>query len=231
MARDSSVDGKTGSAPVGRPNRPDRRREFEVVARLPPGMEYDLAIDGAPDSIPAGTALLLLHPSIGETDRVDTDFLSGDTDRFLVVSTRTTAREVEQKLDYYEVDEARAEILDTLSIERGYSRRSAPHINYAAGPDDVEGIVEGVERFLTENDGRLRITLDSLSELAYYGDEDAALEAAERLIELVREYDAVCLFHLSSEVHDDDTVEAFASLFDATVHLDDDGNVSYDPRE
>ena len=193
-------------------------------------MDYDLAIDGGPETVPAGTALLLLHPSIGETDRVDTDFLSGDTDRFLVVSTRTTAREVEQKLDHYDVDESNAVILDTLSIERGYSRRSAPNIRYAAGPDDVEGIVDDVEAFLTENDGRLRITLDSLSELAYYGDENAALEAAERLIELVREHDAVCLFHLSSEVHDPDTVDAFAALFDATVRLDDDGTVSYEPR-
>jgi len=194
-------------------------------------MEYDLAIDGAPETVPAGTALLLLHPSIGETDRVDTDFLSADTDRFLVISTRTTAREVEQKLDYYEVDESRAVILDTLSIERGYSRRSAPNIHYAAGPDDVEGIVEDVELFLESTEGRRRITFDSLSELAYYGDEAAALEAAERLIELVREHDAVCLFHLSSEVHDDETVATFADLFDGTVTLDDDGNVSYEAAE
>jgi len=86
-------------------------------------MDYDLAIDNAPASVPGGTALLLVHPSIGETDRVDTDFLNGGTDRFLVISTRTTAREVEQKLDYYEVDEQNAVILDTLSVERGYSRR------------------------------------------------------------------------------------------------------------
>lgn len=194
-------------------------------------MEYDLAIDGAPETVRAGTALLLLHPSIGETDRVDTEFLSADTDRFLVVSTRTTAREVEQKLDYYEVDESKAVILDTLSVERGYSRRSAPNIHYAAGPDDVDGIVEQVESFLESTDGRRRITLDSLSELAYYGDEAAALETAERLIELVEAHDAVCMFHLSSEVHDEDTVGAFAELFDATVRLADDGTVSYEPRE
>jgi KaiC/GvpD/RAD55 family RecA-like ATPase len=194
-------------------------------------MEYDLAIDGAPETVPGGTALLLLHPSIGETDRVDTDFLSADTDQFLVVSTRTTAREVEQKLDYYDVDESKAVILDTLSIERGYSRRSAPNIHYAAGPDDIEGIVEQVEAFLESTEGHRRITLDSLSELAYYGDEAAALETAERLIELVDAHDAVCLFHLSSEVHDEDSIAAFAELFDATVRLDDDGNVSYEPRE
>jgi KaiC/GvpD/RAD55 family RecA-like ATPase len=194
-------------------------------------MDYELAIDGAPESVPAGTALLLLHPSIGETDRVDTEFLSGGNDRFLVVSTRTTAREVEQKLDYYEVDEENAVILDTLSVERGYSRRSAPNIHYASGPDDVEGIIERVERFFVENDGKLRVTFDSLTELAYYADEERALEATERLVELVREHGAVCLFHLSSEVHDDDTVQQFVDLFDGTVRLDDDGNVSYEGVE
>ena len=59
-------------------------------------MDYSLAIENTPASIPGGTGVLLLHPSIGETDRIDTDFLKTDTDHFLVVSTRTTAREVEQ---------------------------------------------------------------------------------------------------------------------------------------
>ena len=68
-------------------------------------MEYSLAIENGPETIPGGTGLLLVHPSIGETDRIDTDFLKTDTDAFLVVSTRTTAREVEQKLEYYDVDE------------------------------------------------------------------------------------------------------------------------------
>jgi hypothetical protein len=152
-------------------------------------MDYDVAIDGAPESVPGGTTLLLLHPSIGETDRVDTDFLHGGDDRFLVVSTRTTAREVEQKLDYYEVDEENAVILDALSVERGYSRRSAQDIHYAAGPDDVAGIVDHVEEFFSGDDGRL---------------------------------------HLSSEVHDEETVEEFAALFDGTVRLEDEGNVSYE---
>jgi len=194
-------------------------------------MDYDLAIDGVPESVPGGTALLLLHPSIGETDRVDTDFLSGGNDRFMVVSTRTTAREVEQKLDYYEVDESNAVILDALSVERGYSRRSAPHIHYASGPDDVGGIVEHVEEFLTADDGPHRITFDSLTELAYYADEARALDAAERLAALLDEHDAIGLFHLSSEVHDDETVAEFAALFDGTIQLSEDGSVSYETEE
>ena len=54
-------------------------------------MDYELAIEDAPATIPGGTGILLLHPSIGETDRIDTDFFKVDTDRFLVISTRTTA--------------------------------------------------------------------------------------------------------------------------------------------
>ena len=88
------------------------------AGRITP-MDYRLAIEGAPDSIPGGTGVLLLHPSTGETDRVDTDFLKTDTDAFLVVSTRTSAREVQQKLEHYDVDESKAVILDTISVERG----------------------------------------------------------------------------------------------------------------
>ncbi len=129
-------------------------------------MEYTLEIDETPETIAGGTGILLLHPSTGETDRIDTDFLKVDTDHFLVVSTRTTAREVKQKLEYYDVDEERAEILDTLSIERGYSRRKTDTVHYVAAPDDIDGIVEHIEGFLSEHDGKLRISFDSVTELA-----------------------------------------------------------------
>ncbi|MFP8890836.1 hypothetical protein ACLI4U_13875 [Natrialbaceae archaeon A-CW2] len=189
-------------------------------------LEYALEIEGTPETVPGGTGILLLHPSTGETDRIDTDFLKTDTDSFLVVSTRTTAREVSQKLEYYDVDESRAVILDTLSIERGYSRRSGEGVHYVAAPDDVDGIVAQVERFLENHDGKVRLSFDSVTELAYYAGDDAALETVERLVTLLEEHDAVGLFHLSEEVHDDDVVEQFRALFDGVVDLDEDGNVS-----
>lgn len=188
-------------------------------------MDYDLAIENAPDTISGGTGILLIHPSTGETDRIDTDFLKTDTDRILVISTRTTAREVQQKLEYYDVDETKADILDTLSVERGYSRRSSEHVHYVSSPDDLDGIVETTRAFLDETDGKRRISLDSVTEMAYYADEDRALETVEELLELLEEYDAVGLFHLSEEVHDDADVDAFKALFDGTVYLDADGSV------
>ncbi len=191
-------------------------------------MDYTLAIENTPDSIPGGTGLLLLHPSIGETDRIDTDFLKTDTDHFLVVSTRTTAREVEQKLEYYDVDESRAVILDSISVERGYSRRRTENIHYVRSPDDLAGIVEQVRTFLETHDGKLRVSVDSVTEMAYYADVDEAYTATEELLALLDEHDAVGLFHLSKEVHDEETLDRFRELFYGVIDLDVEGNVSYE---
>ena len=189
-------------------------------------MDYTLAVENAPDTIPGGTCVLLLHPSTGETDRIDTDFLKTDTDHFLVISTRTTAREVKQKLEYYDVDESRAIILDTLSVERGYSRRSSDDVHYVSAPDDLEGILEHTRRFLESHDGKLRISVDSVTELAYYADDQAVYEAMGDLCRLLEEHDAVGLFHLAAEVHDDEMVERYIDLFDGVIDLNETGSIS-----
>lgn len=191
-------------------------------------MDYELAIENAPASIPGGTGILLIHPSTGETDRIDTDFLKTDTDHRLVVSTRTTAREVAQKLDYYEVDRETTDILDTLSVERGYSRRSSESVHYVSSPDDTDGIVATVERFLEDHDGKLRVSFDSVTELAYYADEEQARDAVVRILDLLGNHDAVGLFHLAREVHDEDVVTGYRELFDGVIELDEDGVVTID---
>ena len=190
-------------------------------------MDYVLAVDGAPETISGGTGILLIHPSIGETDKLDTDFFKTDTDRFLVVSTRTTAREVRQKLEHYAVDESRADILDTLSVERGYSRRASDRLHYVSSPDDLNGVVEKVAEFLTDTEGKRRLSVDSLTEMAYYADVEGTYDAGKRMLALLEEHDAVGLFHLSKEVHDEETIERFAGLFDAVIDLDTDGSVEY----
>lgn len=189
-------------------------------------MDYELAIEGGPETISGGTAILLLHPSTGETDRIDTDFLKTDTDRFLVISTRTTAREVKQKLDYYDVDPDRAEILDTLSIERGYSRRTQDDVHYVPAPDDLEEIIDQTRDFLSRTEGKRRISLDSVTELAYYAGDAPTRAAVDELLELLREHDAVGLFHLSMEVHDDPVLAAYKERFDVVITLDRDGAIS-----
>jgi len=191
-------------------------------------MDYSLAIENTPASIPGGTGVLLLHPSIGETDRIDTDFLKTDTDHFLVVSTRTTAREVEQKLEHYDVDESKAIILDALSVERGYSRRTSERVHYVSTPEDLDGIVAQTREFLESHEGKLRVSVDSVTEMAYYAGVDGAYDATGRLLDLLVEHDAVGLFHLSNEVHDDATVDRFRGLFDTVLELDVDGGIEHE---
>ena len=195
-------------------------------------MEYAMAIDGGPASISGGTGVLLLHPSTGETDRIDTEFFSTDTDAMLVISTRTTAREVTQKLEYYEVSAPTVAILDTLSVERGYSRRSGENIHYVSSPDDLDGILHCAETFLKSHQGKRRISVDSITELAYYTeDEDAVFGAMETLHSLLAEHDAVGLFHLSPEVHDAAIVSRYRELFDISVHLNDSGDIRVEYRD
>jgi len=189
-------------------------------------MDYALAIENTPETVPAGTAILLVHPSTGETDRIDTDFLSTDTDSFLVVSTRTTAREVKQKLEHYEVSEDDATILDALSVDRGYTRRQWPNVRYVPEPGDWEAITDQIERFLQETTGKRRLSFDSLTELIYYSDAQAGIAATERLIDLLTDNDAVGLVHLAGGVHDEYTLERIRSLFDAVVELGEDGTVT-----
>jgi KaiC/GvpD/RAD55 family RecA-like ATPase len=154
------------------------------------------------------------------------EFLSTDTDEMLPISTRTTAREVRQKLEHYEVDESKATILDTLSVERGYTRRQSENVKYVSAPDDLDGIVEKTREFLESTAGKRRVTLDSVTELVYYSDAERAAEAVDAILELLDEHDAVGLFHLAKGVHDQERIDEFAALFDGVVELSEDGTVT-----
>ena len=191
-------------------------------------MDYEISVGGSTSSVPAGANVLLMHPSTGETDRIDTDFLKTDTDRFLVVSTRTTAREVRQKLEHYDVDDSRADVLDTLSVERGYSRRGSDHVHYVSAPDDTDAIVEQVAAFFDRTGDRRRLSFDSVTELAYYAGDEAAHDAVERMVELIIDAGALSLFHLSEEVHDPDEIDSYRALFDGVIELDEDGTIDVD---
>lgn len=189
-------------------------------------MDYRLAIENAPEDVPEGTGIMLLHPSTGETDRLDTDFFKTDTDNLFILSTRTTAREVKQKLEYYEVDESKAVILDTLSIERGYSRRSSDNVRYVSSPDDLDGMIDAIQEFFETHDGKLRISIDSVTEMAYYADEERTRDAVKRILDLLETHGAVGLFHFAEEVHSSEILDAYRELFDGTIDLHEDGTVS-----
>lgn len=189
-------------------------------------MEYSLTIESTPDTVSAGSGILLIHPSTAETDRIDTQFLKTDTDHLLIISTRTTAREVRQKLEHYEVDETNATILDTLSVERGYTRRKGENVKYVTTPEDLNSIVEETRRFLESHDGKLRISFDSITEMIYYADEQRARDAVETILDLLAAHDAVGLFHLAEGVHDVELLDEYRTMFDGIIELDENGDIT-----
>lgn len=190
-------------------------------------MEYALGIEGAPETVPAGSGVLLVHPSTVESDSLDTQFLASNDDPALIVSTHSSAREVRQKLEHYDIDPARTEILDTISVERGYTRRQREDVAYLTAPDDLDGIVEHVSAFLERHDGSRRLTLDSVTELIYYADGPRVGETVTELLDLLDQHGAIGLFHVAEGVGDE-TVAALRDAVAGVVTLDEDGAVTAD---
>lgn len=190
-------------------------------------MEYALGIDGAPETVPGGSSVLVVHPSTAAADDVDTAFLEGTDDPILVVSTHSAAREVRQKLDHWGIDRNRVEILDAISVERGYTRRTGEGVDYLTAPDDLEGLVDHVEDFLARQDGPARVTLDSITELIYYADADQVGAAVGEVLDLLAAHDAVGLFHLARGVHED-AIADVRDEFTGVVELADDGSIDAD---
>lgn len=188
-------------------------------------MEYVLGIEGAPETVPGGSGVLLVHPSTAATDSLDTQFLASNEDQALIVSTHSSAREVRQKLEHYGIDPDRTEILDTISVERGYTRRQREGVTYLTAPDDLTGVVEHVDGFLKRHEGPRRLTLDSVSELIYYADGSRVADAIDELLTLLERHDAVGLFHATRGV-DDETIETIREGFAGVVTLAEDGSVA-----
>jgi hypothetical protein len=69
------------------------------------------------------------------------------------------------------------------------------------------------------------VTVDSVTEMAYYADEERTRIAVERILALLADHDAVGLFHLSPEVHDDDVVTGYEELFDGAIEVGEDDSV------
>lgn len=189
-------------------------------------MAYDLGIDGAPETVPAGSGILVVHPSTVATDDVDTQFLADNDDPVLVVSTHSAAREVGQKLEHYGIDRDRVEILDTISVERGYTRRQRDDVTYLRAPGDLAHGLEHVEAFLAEQDGDARVTVDSVTELIYYADVDQVRETMTDFLDLLDEYEAVGLFHVARDIHED-ALGPLREDFRGIVDIDDDGAVHW----
>lgn len=187
-------------------------------------MEYALGFDEGPAAVPAGSGILLVHPSTTDADSFETAFLTASDDPALLVSTHSAAREVRQKIEHYGLDPDRVEILDTISVDRGYTRRQAEDVTYLSAPDDLNGLLVATEEFLERRGPPARVSVDSLTELRYYAGDERLSETLAALLEVLAEHDAVGLFQLAAD--GEDAVADLRDRFAGVLEVDGDGGVS-----
>jgi hypothetical protein len=61
--------------------------------------------------------------------------------------------------------------------------------------------------------------------MAYYADEERARDAVDRILELLEEHDAIGLFHVAEEVHDEEILAGYRDRIEGVITLTEDGHV------
>ncbi len=187
-------------------------------------MEYTLALDNAPETVRVARGYYsCIRVPARRTDSTPTSLRPTPTDsRHLDADDRARGR-------------TEAGTLRGRRVQRHHPRHAVyrarllpaqfDNIHYVAAPDDLDAIVSEAETFLQDTTGS-SADLRLADGIIYYADEDGALSAVEDILDLLDEYDAVGMFHLADEVHDEETVAAFRELFDGVIELSEDGTIT-----
>jgi hypothetical protein len=187
-------------------------------------MEYELGFTAGPATVRGGSGILLVHPSTTDADDFETAFLTAAAEPALLISTHSAAREVKQKVQHYGVDADRVEILDTISTDRGYTRRQESGVTYLSAPDDIQGLLDATADFLERRGPPARLSLDSITELGYYAGDERLGDTLSALLDQLEAHDAVGLFQLAAD--GEETVAPLRDRFAGVVEVDEDGGVA-----
>ena len=189
-------------------------------------MEYELGFADGPETVPGGSGILLVHPSTSDADDFETAFLTAAPEPAMLISTHSAAREVKQKIEHYGVDADRVEILDTISVDRGYTRRQESGVTYLSAPDDLDGLLAATEDFLERRGPPARLSLDSITELEYYAGEAHIGETLSAMLDQLEAHDGIGLFQLAAD--GEAAVAELRDRFAGMVEVDDAGTVTAD---
>jgi hypothetical protein len=87
-------------------------------------------------------------------------------------------------------------------------------------PNDLTGLGIQIGQLLSEWDGEVVVCFDSLTAMLQYVDAETAYEFLHAITGQFYAADARAHFHIDPSAHDERTVAAITSLFDAVVTLD-----------
>ncbi|WP_135822715.1 RAD55 family ATPase [Halostella litorea] len=192
---------------------------------------YSLDIDFPTDAIAGGTNLLVVGPSMSGKRGLVLDVLAdgyADDDGVVVVTTQNGPDEVHDGItDRLDVDSVSGlGVVDCTGQEGPAS--GDDRIRRVSSPRDLTGI--GMESsdlidMFTDRGYRPRTAFDSLSQLLMYADVKTVFRFLHIFTGRIGAADALGLYTLDSEAHDEQTAHTIRQLFDGMIQtkVDDDG--------
>jgi len=92
---------------------------------------------------------------------------------------------------------------------------------------DLLGLSETLDRALTRSDRPTTLCVRSVSDLLQSADLETVFKLLEALTRNVERTGGVAHYHLNADVHDDETLDTLAVLFDAVVDVSDHGGADH----
>ena len=134
---------------------------------------------------------------------------------------------IESRLRYAGALPERLDVIDVGGMLRSATSASAtmtlrPGVTvHTRSPEDLTGLGITLTELLTaDGDARTVVCFDSLTMLLQYVDVETAYQFLHIVTGRIHSVGATGLFHMDPTAHDDRTVAAMKSLFDAVVDLD-----------
>lgn len=187
----------------------------------------------------ANSTLLLSSSFAAETEEACTNLLRpGPTGESNVLWISYTKSPDEQLRRWQSHSSDRPAEMGMVSVEdstrsvagasSGSSDLMGPNkpIETVSSPNDLTGLGIRITEFLTDwedNDNRTVVCFDSLTALLQYVELETAYEFLHIITGRMAALDAFAHFHMDPDAHDEQTVESIATLMDAVVETDEDG--------
>lgn len=196
---------------------------------------YDLGGALGDRTVPAGSSLLVAGPPLSGKAAIGFEVLeTGATagEGSIVVTNRDSADRVRVDFPGLFAHDAPVGIVDCVTRQQGGGTLSDEDlVQYASSPEDMTGIGIKISTLLEEfyrvrGLARNRTLFVSVSTLLMYSDPKTVFRFLHVFTSRVENADALGLFVVESDAHDEQTMNTLSQLFEGVVRTDRDGGVT-----
>ncbi|MDY6779455.1 MAG: ATPase domain-containing protein [Halobacteria archaeon] len=195
---------------------------------------YKMGVGGLDDQVSGvrgGTNLLVTGPAMSGKERFASTVLSQgiqNGDATIYVTTKDSVDEVTGRYrDVEGYDDEKFGVVDCVTQNQSSGgKEDTSTVKFASSPEDMTGIGIKVSELLTsfsEENGyeRNRICVNSVSTLLMYSNLQTVFRFLHVFTGRVRSAEALGLFFLDSEMHDEKDYSTLKQLFDGSVEVRD----------